>query len=52
MTDTYKCRCDDCGKVFNSSKLIETDGYPEYPGASTWKETVSPCCHAEYEEVD
>ena len=47
---TYKCVCDQCGEKFNSAKLIEVEGYPEYPGASTWKELVSPCCLSDYSE--
>jgi len=51
-TATYRCRCNECGKEFDSSALVEIDTQPEYPGASTWKETVSPCCFADYEETD
>jgi hypothetical protein len=52
MTTTYLCKCDECEKEFDSSEIIEIEGTPEYPGASTWKENVSPCCHADYEEID
>ena len=45
---TYRCKCDECGNEFDSSELIEIE-IAEYQGAGIWKETVSPCCFADYE---
>lgn len=43
--------CDKCGNEFNYDELIDTYTAPEYPGASVHPDTVSPCCHADWEEV-
>jgi len=48
----YRCRCDECGEEFDSSEITEINGRPEYSGASTWKESVSPCCFSDFEEID
>ncbi len=49
---TYLCRCDGCGKEFESDKLIELSGVTMGGYGDSWKEWVSPCCHADYEEID
>jgi hypothetical protein len=44
-----KYRCDKCGRIFVECAEI---GYTEYHGASVVTDFVSPCCHAQYTEVD
>ena len=45
------CKCDECGKVFKYSDLIELSGVTMGGYGDSWNEYVSPCCNADYEEV-
>ena len=48
---TNKCKCLECGEEFDEDEMHEIH-YTEYPGARSWPESVSPCCHAAFDEVD
>lgn len=41
--------CHNCKKTF---RQVHWSPYREYPGASTQKEPVSPCCSADYTELE
>ena len=49
MTIQYKCI--ECGGIFDHKDIVEIS-YCEYSGATPQKEYVSPCCSADYEEID
>jgi len=51
-TATYQCRCKDCGMEFDSSEIVELFGITMGGNGDSWQEFVSPCCHADYEEID
>jgi len=51
MSDTYKCRCETCGEVFDSNEIVELSGVTMGGHGDSWQEWVSPCCHGEYDEI-
>lgn len=50
-TETYRCKCDECGKEFNSDELIELSGVTMGGFGDQWQEWVTPCCYEDYEEI-
>ncbi len=45
----YICKCENCGIEFESTAIITLSGYH---GGDSWSSAASPCCHADYEELD
>lgn len=48
--ETYRCRCKDCEKEFDSSQIVELSGVTMGGYGDSWQEYVSPCCHADYDD--
>ena len=42
-------KCNKCGKMFKEPSVIQ---YREYPGGALADEYMSPCCEADFEEVE
>lgn len=49
--ETYRCRCEGCGEEFESDQIVEVSGVTMGGYGDSWQEFVSPCCHADYEEI-